>query len=65
MTTKVTILNHGPNTIRVSGGTSGSPTDIAPHQHDEVYLYDAAPLAIDELADQPTPNLAGGHGEEG
>lgn len=63
MTTKVTIANHGPNTVRVTGGTSGTPTDIEAHKHDEVYLYDGAPLTVEELP-QVVPNAGGGHGEE-
>ena len=62
MTTKVTILNHGPVPIRISGGTS-TPADLAPHAHEEFYLYDGAPLTIEEVV-EVTPNLAGGSGEE-
>lgn len=62
MTTKVTILNHGPKAIKVTGGSSNVPTGILPHHHADVWLHDGAPLQIEE-GTEVAPNLAGGPGE--
>ncbi len=65
MTTKITILNHGPKAVHVEGG-SGTPATLQPGDDCEVHLWDESGLTVTEVAaDGPTPNLAGGPGEEG
>lgn len=64
MTTKVNILNSGPKSIAITGGTSGTPATVAPGDTSgDIYFYEAAPLTIQEIADED-PGLGGGHGED-
>lgn len=63
MTTQITILNRGNKAVEVTGGSSGTPVTIQPHSHADVWLYDAASVAVVEVA-PIAPNLAGGPGEE-
>lgn len=60
-TQTLVIPNAGPNTIRITGGTAGTPIDVSPSTSATVTLSDASPLQI-ELLDGS--GLAGGHGEE-
>lgn len=62
MTTRLTIVNHGPKAIKLTGGTITVPVDIRPHHHAEAWLFDGAPLQIEEET-AVVPNLAGGPGE--
>lgn len=62
MTTKVTILNHGPKAISVIGGTFNLSVEIRPHHHMEMWLHEGSALQIEEET-AVVPNLAGGPGE--
>jgi hypothetical protein len=59
MTTKTTILNHGPNDLVVRGGDVSVVIDA--HKHAEFYVVGA--LTIEEVPPAVEPNLAGGHGD--
>jgi len=61
MTTKATILNHGPNDLIVRGGDV--PVTIEAHKHAEFYVVGAI-TTIEEVPPAVEPNLAGGPGEE-
>jgi len=58
MTTKATILNHGPNDLLVRGDVT---LTIEAHKFAEVYVDDS--LMIEEVPPAVEPNLAGGHGD--
>lgn len=56
MTTKVTILNHGPKSIKVDLGVS--IFEIEAHRHAEVWVTDGQSIKIDE--EDASGNLVGG-----
>lgn len=60
---QITLSNPGPNPIRVTGGTAGTPVDIAMGANAVVSFSADAPLQITVLASGQ--DLAGGHGEGG
>ncbi len=62
MTTTVTVLNRGPKAVTVAGLT------LAPGQFADFTVSSGNPVQIVEVANEDpgvTPNLAGGHGEDG
>lgn len=59
---QITIPNPGPNAIRVTGGTAGTPIDIPASGIAIVTIGYTAPLTITLLDGD---GLAGGPGEEG
>lgn len=58
---QITVSNPGPNAIRVTGGSAGTPVDITASQSGLVTVSFTAPLTITLLDGD---GLAGGHGEE-